>query len=213
MGRPHGSHRRAVGFWGKRFELTPFDEEVEKIRMRFESAVFNVFHQLLELSTFGLRKQRNARPFDRGVANLHDFSVRQMGNQADTTRCFCFQMAPKTAGQIETIDVGKSNAVIVKDDLQTSDVGAFGLRKLVDVALGEENPVGCIDRDALHVVFESAQLVHLAGAQQFAHQINQTRSADAGWRTIADDAEAECSIRVDRNTFDKRRPGPAFRRR
>ena len=113
------------------------------------------------------------------------------------------EVPAEAAGQIEDVDLVEVDAVAREDDVQAGDVGALGLRQLVDVALQE---VDAVSRSSsvmrLDVVFEAAHLVHPAGAQQFAQQVDQAGAADALGRAVADDAEVECAVVADRDVFD-----------
>src|SRR5690349_127240 len=67
-----------------RLELTPFDEEVEKLRVRLEPAVFHPLDEFFQLLPFRAREQRETRALDSRVADLHDPLARHVGDQADT---------------------------------------------------------------------------------------------------------------------------------
>ena len=72
------------------------------------------------------------------------------------------------------------DAVVAEHDLQAGDVRALGLRQLVDVALEEDRcraPASSVD--AVDAVLEAAHLVHPAGAEQLAQQVDEARPADA----------------------------------
>src|SRR4051812_30416009 len=91
-------------------ELTTEDEEIEELRMRFQSAMLDALHQLFQLGTFCLRQQRDGRALDRSIANLNDLRVRQIGNQPDPLRRINLKMTSKPAGKVEDVEVIEANA-------------------------------------------------------------------------------------------------------
>ena len=66
---------------------------------------------------------------------------------------------------------------------------------------------------AMPVVFEAAHRIHAAGAQQFAHQIDQAGAADALRRAVADHAEFGTRRRRRSPRLRSRHRAPACRRR
>src|SRR4051794_40500105 len=113
-----------------RLELTSFDEVVEELRMRLETAVLDALHQLLELAALRHRQQRHARALDGCVADLYDLAVGDVGDQADSLRRVDLQVATEASREIEDVDVVEGETVFIEHDLKSRDVRALGLREL-----------------------------------------------------------------------------------
>ena len=73
--------------------------------MRFQAAVRHSSDQLLQFGSLGAGEQRDAGAFDRGVADLKDFRIGNVRNQADALRGLNVQMAAKSAREIKNIRV------------------------------------------------------------------------------------------------------------
>src|ERR1700733_9068300 len=121
---------RLPGTWNRlhRFELAAFHEKIEKTGVGFQPAMFDSLYQHLQLLALRFRKQRDGRTFDRRVAGLHDSCRRQRGNEAYALGSFNIEMPPKSARQVENLDVVEINAIAAEDGVQTGDVSSLGLR-------------------------------------------------------------------------------------
>ncbi len=91
----------------------------------------------LELAPARPRQQRDRRAFQRGVADLDDALVAQVGHEADAAGGVDVEVAREAAGQVEAIDPVQRHAVGRGQDAQARGVGALGLRQLVDVGFGQ----------------------------------------------------------------------------
>src|SRR6185312_16542383 len=99
-------------------ELTSVDKEVKKFRMGLEPPVLDLLDHRFQLVTPRAGYERNRGSFQRSVADLHNFLVGDIGDQADPLRCARLQVAAEASCQIEHRYILESNAVVAEDDPQ-----------------------------------------------------------------------------------------------
>src|SRR3954464_6448618 len=162
---------RSPGSGVSRPELTSIDEEVEKMRMRFEAAVHDPANQRLELLAPRPRHECDRRSFERRVADLHDLLVGEVGNEPDALRRTFLEMPPESARQIEHRHVLEWNPILAENDLQSGDVGTFRLSQLVDVLLEKIDVAVRVHCHSLDVVLESPHRIHATRSKQFTQQV------------------------------------------
>ncbi len=63
------------------------------------------------------REQRQRGSLERGVADLHDPLVRQVGDQADAARVVDVDVPRESAREVKYIEIGKIDAVILMEQM------------------------------------------------------------------------------------------------
>src|ERR1043166_2790459 len=164
--------------------------------MSFQAEMLDAADDLFHLGTPGAREQRDGGAFDGGITGLHDPRIRQVWDEADAARGVRLEMAAESAGEVEDVDVLHVDAVRFADDPQAGNVRALGLREFARVVLGETDAGRELD------LFESAELVHAAGAEELAENIDQAGAADSGRCGAADHPQVKRAILVDPEIFD-----------
>src|ERR1035437_9500257 len=116
---------RQTPSWGnlagglQRFELAAIHEEIEELRVCFQTAMLNSSNKLFELPALGLGEQRDGGPFNRGVADLRDTVFRDAGNQADPRRGLRVHAPPETARQVDNGGFVEFDSVVAENHPQT----------------------------------------------------------------------------------------------
>ncbi len=125
-----------------RLELTALDEEVEEVRMRLQPAVLDPPHERSR-ALRGASTDRSAMhaPSMAAFPTCTTCVIGQVRDEADSPRRLLLQVPAEAAGEVEHVDVVERDAVVAEDNVQAGDVGALGLRQLVDVAFEEVHVV------------------------------------------------------------------------
>src|ERR1051326_589173 len=105
-------------------------------------------------------------------------------------------MAAESAGEVEDVDVLHVDAVRFADDPQAGNVRALGLREFARVVLGETDAGRELN------LIESAELVHAAGTEELAENIDWKGAADSGRCGAADHAQGIRAILAHRKILN-----------
>lgn len=64
-------------------KLAALNEIIEEVRVRLQPAMRHAFDYVFQFLALRPRQQRDARAFNRGVADLQDFCIVNVRNQTD----------------------------------------------------------------------------------------------------------------------------------
>src|SRR5215469_17826620 len=103
-------------------------------------------------------------------------------------------MPAESAREIEKLDVIEFNSISVSNRMQSGYICTLRLCQLVYVALQQEDSALVVQRDAALAVIKAPHFVHLARAQQFTQNIDQTGTTNTFGSDISNHSQPERAI-------------------